>query len=88
MRYSGLTPVVVVVALDTRDQRFIARLQCTCEGSKLKELYNFHIRAELIARVARIDHVSSKGAEMICWPEPGEMPAVKTTILEDDAAAK
>jgi hypothetical protein len=24
----------------------------------------------------------------MCWPVPGEKPAVKTTILEDDAAAK
>jgi len=24
----------------------------------------------------------------MCWPDPGEEPAVKTTILDDDTAAK
>ena len=86
MRDSGHRPVAV--DLDTRDQRFVARLECTCEGSKLNELYNFPIPAELIARIAAIEHACSRGAEMMYWPEPGEMPAVKTTILQDDTAAQ
>jgi hypothetical protein len=38
MRESGLT--LAPVALDTRQQRFAARLASACEGSTLKELYN------------------------------------------------
>jgi hypothetical protein len=34
-----------------------------------------------------MEHARGRRAETMCWPDPGEEPAVKTTILEDDAAA-
>jgi len=86
MRDSGLTPAAV--ALDARQQRFVARLASACEGSKSKELYDYPTPGAPVGRVAAIEHAHGRRAETMRWPDPGEEPAVKTTILEDDAAAK
>jgi len=85
MRDSGLTPVAV--ALDARQQQLVARLASACEGSKSKELYDYPTPGAPVGRVAAIEHACSRKAETMCWPVPGDEPAVKTTILEDDAAA-
>jgi len=86
MRDSGLTSAAV--ALDARQQRFVARLANACEGSKSKELYDYPTSGAPVGRVAAIEHARRRRAETMCWPAPGEEPAVKTTILDDDAAAK
>jgi hypothetical protein len=49
MRESGLTPAPV--ALDTRQQRFTARLTCMCEGSKLSAVHDHPISGPPICRV-------------------------------------
>lgn len=37
--------------------------------------------------MAAIEHACSRRAEMMRWPDLGEKPGVKTTILEDDTTA-
>ena len=85
MRDSGLTPAAV--ALDARQQRFVARLASACEGSKSKKLYDYPTPGALVGRVAASEHTRGRRTETMCWPDSGVKPAVKTTILEDDAAA-
>jgi hypothetical protein len=41
-----------------------------------------------VDREAAIEHAFGRRTETMCWADPGEKPAVKTTILEDDNAAK
>jgi hypothetical protein len=86
MRDSGLTPVTV--ALHSRQQRFVARLANACEGSKSKELFEYPTPGAPVGRVAATEHARGRRAETIRWPDPGERPAVKTTILEDDTEGK
>jgi len=86
MSNSGLTPAVV--ALDVRQQRFVSRITRACKDSNAKELYNYPTPGALVGRVAAIEHACSRRAERMCWPDHMEQPAVRTTILEDDAAAK
>jgi len=86
MRDSGLT--LVALALDARQQWMVARLAIVCTGSKSKELYDYPAPGAQVGRVAAIDPACGKTAEAMCWPDPGEEPAVKTTILEDSAVAK
>jgi hypothetical protein len=86
MQGSGLTPVAV--ALDARQQRFVARLANTWEGSKSKELFQYPTPGAQVGRVAAIEHARGRRAETMRWPDPGEKPTVKTTILEDDTEAK
>jgi hypothetical protein len=76
------------VALDASQQRFVARLVSACEGPKSKDLYNYPTPGAPVDRVAAIEHACGRRAETMRRPDPGEEPAVKTTILEDDAAAK
>lgn len=83
---SGLTPVALT--FDTRQQRFESRLASTCKVSKVKELYDYPTPGAPVVRVATIEHARGRGAEMMCWLDPGAKPAVKTTLLEDDGAAK
>jgi ribonuclease HI len=69
-------------------QQLWARLANACEGSKSKELYDYPTPGAPVGRVAATEHARGRRAETMRWPDPGEEPAVKTTILEDDAAAK
>jgi len=85
-RDSGLTPAAV--ALDTGKQWFMGRLPNACEGSKLKELIEYPTPGAPVGRVPAIEYARGKSAETMCWTAPGEKPAVKTTILEDDTKAK
>ena len=71
----------MVVALDARQQVFVSMLASTCEGSKAKELYDYPTPGALGGRVATIEHARGRTAETMCWPDPREKPAVKTTIL-------
>jgi hypothetical protein len=86
MRDARLTPEAV--GLHARQQWFVSRLANPCEGSKAKELYTYPTPGALVGRVAAIEHACGRGAETICWPDPGEKPAVKTIVLENDAPAK
>jgi len=85
MRGSGLTPAPVT--LDSRQQRFAARLENAC-SSKLKELHSNPSSGALICRVVRKEHEHGRTIEGMSWPAPGKEPAVRTTILDDTAAAK
>jgi len=82
---SGITPVAV--ALDARKQRFVARLADSWEGSKAQELLEYPTPGAPVGTLAAIEHPRGRKAETMRWPDPGERPAVKTTILEDDTAA-
>ena len=86
IRDSGLTPAAV--ALDARQQRFVARLASACEGSKSNKLYDYPTPGAPVGRVATSEHARGRRTETMRWPDSGEKPAVKTTILEEDAAAK
>ena len=85
MTDSGLTPAAV--ALDAWQQRCVWRLASACAGSKAKELYNYPTPGVPVGRVAAMEHARGNRAETMCSPDPGEKPAVRTTIL-DDATAK
>jgi len=86
MRDPGLTPAAV--ALNAQHQWFVPRLASTCEGSKSTELLDYPTPRAPVGRMALIDHSCGRRAETMCWPDPGEEPAIKTTILEDDTMAK
>ncbi|KAF8533028.1 hypothetical protein BDD12DRAFT_900657 [Trichophaea hybrida] len=86
MRESGLIPAAV--ALDSRQQRFTARLANACEGSKLKEMHDYLTSDAPICRVIKKEHERDWEAETMRWPNPDEELAVKTAILSDDIAAK
>jgi len=86
MRDSALTPAPVV--LDSRQQRFAARLTSACEGSKQNETYNHPTSGTPICRVIKREHQRGREAETMRWLHPDEELAVKTVILSDDAAAK
>jgi len=77
-----------MVALDARQRRFLSKLPSTCTSSKAEELYDYPTPGAPGGRVAAIEHARGRRAETMCWPDPGENPAVKTTILEDDTAAE
>jgi hypothetical protein len=77
----------VPVTLDSGQQRFAARLEHTC-SSKLKELHSNPSISALICRVVRKYHEHSRTTEGMNWPAPGEEAAVRTTILDNTAAAK
>jgi len=86
MTDSGFTPAVV--ALNSWQQRFASRLASACKGSKAEKLYDYPTPGPQVGRAAAIDHSHGRKPETMCWPDPGEKPAVKATILEDDAPAK
>jgi hypothetical protein len=85
MRNSGLQPATV--ALDTRQQQFVSRLASAWEGSKAKVLYDYPTPGAPVGIVAVIEHAHGRRPEMMCWPDPGEKPPVKTIVLEDNAEA-
>jgi hypothetical protein len=75
-------------ALDSRQQRFTARLANACEGSKLKEAYNHPTSGAPICRVIKKEHVRGREAETVRWPNLDKEPAIKTVIMSDGTAAK
>jgi hypothetical protein len=85
MRDAGLTPTSVI--LDSRQQRFTARLANAC-SSKLKELHEDPSSGAPICRVVEKEHEHGRTTEGMSWPAPGEEAVVKTIILDDDTAAK
>jgi len=85
MRESGLTPALVT--LDSRQQGFAARQENAC-SSKLIELDSNPSSGAPICQEVRKEHVHGRTTEGMTWPAPGEEPAVRTTILDDTAAAK
>jgi hypothetical protein len=86
LRDSGLTPAVV--ALDARQQLLVSRLASGCEGSKAIAFFDYPTPGAQVGRVAAIELARGCTAETLCWPDPGEKPAVETTVLEDDATEK
>jgi hypothetical protein len=54
----------------------------------LKELFMYPTYNTAVGREAAIEHPCGRRTETMCWADAGEKPAVKTTILEDDNAAK
>jgi hypothetical protein len=82
-----LALIRAAVALDARQQRFLARLGWACDGVKSKKLYDHPTAATPVFRVTATEHRRGSSAEMMCWPAPRKKPAVKTTILEVDAVA-
>jgi len=85
VRESGLTPAPVT--LDSRQQRFAARLE-NASSSNLKEVHSNNSPGAPICRLVRKEHANGRTIEGMGWPAPGEGPAVKTTILDDTAPAK
>jgi hypothetical protein len=66
----------------------VARLGNAYEGSKSKKLFEYPTRGAPVGRVAAIEHARGRRVETMRCPGPGEKPAIKTTILEDDIEAK
>jgi len=85
MRESGLTLVPVI--LDSRQQRFAARLENAC-SSKLKELHKNPSSGAPICRAVRKENEHGRTTKGINWLALGEEPVVRTTILDDTTAAK
>jgi hypothetical protein len=85
MREAGLTPAPVI--LDSRQQRFTARLANAC-SNKLKELHQNPASGAPICRAVKKEHEHDRITEGMNWPAPGEESVVRTIILDDDTAAK
>jgi len=85
MTESGLSPAWVT--LDSRQQRFAAKLENAC-SSKLTELHSDPSSRAPICRVVRREHERGQTTEGMNWPVPGKEPAVRMTTLDDTAAAK
>jgi hypothetical protein len=85
MRESGLTPAPVI--MHSRQQRFAARMENAC-SSKLKELHKNSASRAPICRAVKKEHEHGRTSEGMSWPAPGEVPVVRTTILDDTTAAK
>jgi len=75
------------VVLDSRQQRFAARLADPC-SSKLEELHEDLSSGKGICRVVEIDHEHGRTTEHMSWLAPGEKRGVKTIILDDKRTAK
>jgi len=78
----------VALALYARQQRFVARLANTCQGTKSKELFEYPMSSTIVGRVAVKMYAGGRRAETMCWPDPGEKPAVKTIRLEEKTQGK
>jgi hypothetical protein len=85
MREAGPTPAPVI--LDSRQQRFTARLANAC-SNKLKELHQNPSSGAPICRAVKKEHEHGRTTEGMNWPTPGEESVVRTIILDDDTAAK
>jgi hypothetical protein len=58
------------------------------EGYQLKELIENPTPGTPVGRMTEIEHARSKREDTMGWPDPGENPAVKTTIKEDNTESK
>jgi len=85
MREAGLTPAPVI--LDSRQQRFTARLANAC-SNKLKELHQNPTSGAPICRVVKKENEPGQTTEGMKWPAPGDESEVRTIILDDDTAGK
>ena len=85
MRESGLTPAPVV--LDSRQQRFAARLRDACSG-KLAELHQNPSSGAPICRVVKEEHEHGQTTKGMMWPALGEGSVVRTIIQDGTTAAK
>jgi hypothetical protein len=85
IRESGLT--LLPVTLDSRQQRYTARLE-NAGSSKLKEVHSNPSSGAPISKVVRKEHDHGCKTKGMNWPAAAEEPAVRTTILDDTAAAK
>jgi len=86
MRDSGLQ--CVVVPLNSGQHRFVGRIATACDGFKSNEIFEYPTPGAPVVRVAAIEHAHGRRAETIRWPDHGEKPVVKTSILADDTKAK
>jgi hypothetical protein len=84
-RESWLTPAPV--AIDYRQQRFAPRLENAC-SSKRKKIHNNPYSGAPVCRVVWKHHEHCRTIEAISCSASGGEPAVRTTILDDTAAAK
>jgi len=82
LRESGLT--LVPVMLDSKQQRFAARLENAC-SSKRKRLHQNPSSSAPICRVLRTEHEHGRTTEGMNWPALGEEPVLSTTILDATA---
>jgi hypothetical protein len=85
MSESGL--ILAPVVLDSRQQRFAARLADACSG-KLTELHRNPSSGAPRCRVVKEEHEHGRTTEGMMWPAPGEETVVRTIILDDTTAAK
>jgi len=74
------------VILDSRQQRFTARLANAC-SNKLKELHQNLASGAPICRAVKKQHEHGQTTEGMNWPAPCEEPVVRTIILDDDHTA-
>jgi hypothetical protein len=66
----------------------LARLANEYICSNVKDLFEYSTPGAPVCRVAAIEHTRGRRVEAMRLPDPGEKPAVKTTILEDATDAK
>jgi len=85
MREAGLTPVPAI--LDSRQQRFTARLANAC-SNKLKKVHHNPASGGPICRAVKKVHEHGRTTEGMNWPAPSEESVIRTIILDDDTAAK
>jgi len=85
IRESGLTPAPVI--LDSRQQRFAAKLANAC-SSKLNHLHGERSSGAPICPVVEIEHEHGRTTEGMRWPAPCQEPVVKTIILDHKSTAK
>jgi hypothetical protein len=85
MTDSGFTPWPVI--LQSRQQRFAARLANTC-SNKLRKLYQNRSSGAPVGRAVKKEHEHGRTTEGMSWPPTGEESVVRTVILDDAPAAK
>jgi len=84
MRDSGLTPAPVI--LESRQQRFAARLANAC-GNMWRKLHQDPSSGTPVCRAVNKEHEHGRTTEGMNWPAPGEESVVRTIILDDATAA-
>jgi len=86
MRDSGLTPAPV--GIDCRQQRLVARLASTCEGSQQKETYNHPTSGGAICRVINTEHKRGREAQTMRRPRLDEALLIEIVLLSDHTVVK
>jgi len=85
MRDSGLTLAPVI--LESRPQRFAARLAKAC-SNKSRKLHQNPSSRMLVCRARKTEHEHGRTTEGMSWPAPSDKSAVRIVILDDATAAK